>query len=465
MKSEADVAAIVAQFERRYQLASLTVRGIAVWRLLRNPVCMALQTSEFSGRSLPRGERLLAVLRSIWDLAILPSGLRYAIKTSISAMRIHGKNGYEDIYFEQLINQEPGGVRLHTLNAPGYIWRKSATPAPSVDCSAIPVFGAIMARLFPIDEGDEVYAQLSALIDSQLGLSFPSKKIQLMFSSLWWQSHAYEWLLCRLGVRTVFVAETDERALLIASRRLAIRFIELQHGVFTPDHPDALPSTLANAADVAPLLLPDTLALYGTYWVERLSNTMMGRLGRLCCVGASVIERYRLSRVLKPSARTTVPQLLVTTQGVSREALIKFLCHFLDLYVEPCLIIVKLHPAFDTSTLPYAVAMGKDRRVKIIRGSDDPNTYELMANSDLHISIASACHYDALGIGVPTLVLGLPGWTLMKDLIQSGDALFAEDPEELVTIVKEQLWRSIEPTVSEKYYRAGFAGNLLSLIA
>ena len=464
MKSEAEATAMVARFELDHQATAFTVRGIAVWRLLRLPVCMALQTSEFSNRSLPRRERLLAVLRSIIDLATLPRGFRYAVKTSISAMRIKGESGYEDIYFERLIKDLPGGVRLHTLNAAGYIWRKSATPAPSVDCTAIPVFGALMARIFPIVEGAGVYARLSDLIRTNLEVDISSSKIQLIFSSLWWQARAYDWLLRRLGVASVLVAETDERALLMASKRQGIRFIELQHGVFTPDHPDALPSKMLDFAEPDTLLLPDGLALYGHYWADRLADTAMGRLERIYCVGASVIEGYRSMRKTRSPQYNEGPCLLVTTQGFGRDGLIRFLGRFLESFDGPCTLILKLHPAFDPSTEPYLREIGKDSRVRVITGSDDPNTYELMAKSDLHMSIASACHFDALGIGVPTLVLGLPGHTLVQDIIDIGDALFAATPEDLAGIIKGLYWRPIQQTLSDKYYRQGFSENLSSLI-
>lgn len=157
--------------------------------------------------------------------------------------------------------------------------------------------------------------------------------------------------------------------------------------------------------------------------------------------------------------------MVVTTQGIDRDALIAFLSRFLALYTGPCLLTVKLHPAYDSSLELYIKMLGSDSRVQIVGGRDDPNTYELIARSDLHLSIASACHYDALGIGTPTLVIGLAGYPLVRDLLDAGDALFAGSPEDLAEIVSRRAWMPVSEAVSDKYYRHGFVQNLLPLIA
>lgn len=466
MRTEAEAAAILAGFETEHRLFALSARGVSVWRLMRFPVGFALQNLPFERVPLPRGELLAAFLRSLWGLARLPSGARYAVRTYVSALRIHGQRGYEDIYFERLLEEAPGGVRLYSLNAPGYFGRPASSRVPAVDCTAVTVLGALLARALPVREGDATFARLGALIGGELGLDeFPAERIRRMFSSFWWQSRLYAWILRRLGAKTVFAADTGERALLGACQRLGVRFIELQHGIFTPNHPDSLPYSAVQSVGEAPLLLPDTVALYGDYWMDRLAETALGKTDRLLPAGASVIEKFRemRERIFHPSA--VCPRLVVTTQGIDRDALIDFLARFLSLHRGQCELTVKLHPAYDTSMFPYAKMLEADPRVKIVGGRVDPNTYELIAGADLHLSIASACHYDALGIGTPTLVIGLAGYQLVQDLLDMGDALFARDPAELAETVSRRGWALVAESTSEKYYRHGFVQNLSPLIA
>lgn len=466
MRTEAEAGAILARFESEHRLFGMSVRGVSVWRLLRFPVGLALQNLPFERAPLPRVELLSTLFRSLRDLARLPRGVRYAVKSYVSALRIRGNGGYEDIYFERLLEEAPGGARLFSLNAAGYAGRNASSCAPSFDCTAVTILGALLARAFPVRDGDAVFARLSALVSDGLGLDdFPQGRIRRMFSSFWWQSRLYEWALCRLGARTVLAADTGERALLAACQRLGVRFIELQHGIFTPDHPDALPVSALRDAVAADLLLPDMVALYGDYWLARQANSALGKVGRLLSAGSSVIAKFRARRAaeFRPSADS--PSMVVTTQGIDRDALISFLSRFLALYEGPCQLTVKLHPAYDSSLELYIKMLGGDSRVRVVGGRDDPNTYELLARSDLHLSIASACHYDALGIGTPTLVIGLAGHQLVRDLLDAGDALFAGSPEELAEIVSRRAWSPVSEAVSGKYFRHGFVQNLLPLIA
>ncbi len=466
VRTEAEAAVILNRFESEHRLFALSVNGISLWRMLRFPVGFALQNLPFERTPPPRRELLQSFLRFLRGLVQLPAGVRYAVKSYVSAMRIRGSAGYEDIYFERLLEEVPGGIRLYSLNAAGYAGRRGASTAPSIDCTLIIILGALLARVFPVREGAASYIRLSALIADDLGLDgFPKERIRRMFSSFWWQSCLYEWVLRRLGVKTVLAADTGERALLAACQRRGICFIELQHGIFTPDHPDALPSSALGTATGAALLLPDRVALYGDYWQSRLSDSALARDGRLLSVGSSIIERFRQQRKAASRSDVECPRLLLTTQGIDRDALISFLSRFLGLLAQPCALTVKLHPAYDRSREHYIRTLGSDSRVQIVSGHDDPNTYELISRSDLHLSIASACHYDALGIGTPTLVIGLAGYQLIQGLLDAGDALFAEDPEALAEIVSRRAWAPVPDSVSDKYYRHGFVQNLLPLIA
>ncbi len=465
VRSEAEVAKLLTEFETEWRPFALAVEGYSVWRLIRFPVGLALQNLPFEANVLPRRPLLRAFIRSVCDLVRSPKMQRYAVKSYVSALRIRSVHGYEDIYFERLLEKVPGGVRLYSFNAPGYDNRQATSVAKAVDTSAVIIIGALLARLFPFHGGETTFAHLSELITNRLGVEgFSAERIRRMFSSFWWQSRLYGCLLRRLGVRTVFAADTGERALLAACQRQGGRFVELQHGVFTPDHPDAVPTAALCDAKASALMLPDVVALYGSYWKARHADTALEKTGRLLSAGASVIEDFRALRtdVFLPVAGN--PRLVLTTQGVDRDSLIRFLQQFLLQSRASFELIIKLHPAYDSSVLPYTKILGADSRVKIVAGRDDPSTYELIALADLHLSISSACHYDALGIGVPTVVIGLAGYQLVQDLVDSGDAILVREPEDLVRIVALRSWAPVSPEGSAKYYRHGFVQNMASLI-
>lgn len=465
LRTEAEVASILVAFESRHNLFALNVCEISVWRLIRFPVGFALLNLPLNPAPLPATDLLAAVLRSLYDFSRLPRGSNYAVKSYASALRLRVDAGHEDLYFQRLLERVPGGIRLHTLNATGYSDRVVAGPTLSVDCTAIQVIGSLLARILPVHRGHPTFALIASLLATELGLrEFGTKRIQRMFSSFWWQSRMYAWLLRRLKVRSVFAADTGERALLKACHDTGKRFVELQHGIFTSNHPDAIPSAALDEAKESSLLLPDAVALYGEYWKRQLAGSALGKTGRLVNAGASVIEGYRAKRRAQFAPSQECPGLIVTTQGIDRKSLCSFLSGFLGLYRKPCRLAVKLHPAFDNDKELYSKALGGDPRAVIIAGHDEPNTYELIALADVHLSIASACHYDALGIGTPTIVIGLSGYSLVQNLIDSEEALFAANPETLADIVELRSWKTVSDDSSANYYRHGFASNLLPLI-
>jgi hypothetical protein len=73
--------------------------------------------------------------------------------------------------------------------------------------------------------------------------------------------------------------------------------------------------------------------------------------------------------------------------------------------------------------------------------------------SDLHLSIYSACHFEALGIGTPTAILALPGHELVQELAARGDAILIDSPERLADLVTRRSWGTVTAQTSDRYFR------------
>jgi hypothetical protein len=457
--SEAEVAAELQMLEKDYGLFSLRVRGFSPWRILRFPVGLALQNIPFQAPSLPKPLLFKACIRSLIDIARLPRAQSYAVKSYSSALRSKSSGGYDDVYFGALSKTFQGGVRFYSVNAAGYDKRLSLWQGATADTTAIVVIGYILSLCFPLKEGDDVFEKISTVIASRLGGNFFSPtRIRRMFSAFWWQSLLYSYLLRYTGVKTVFVADTGERALLKAARENHCLFVELQHGIFSPNHPDALPINSELDSSDEGLLLPDMIGLYGDYWFNIHRHTLLGKTNRIKPVGASLIEDFRLRR--QANVHEGFLSLLVTTQGLAREELITFLREFLSACPSPFILNIKLHPIYDMNPEPYRDAFGADGRVNIISGKAQPDTYELFTTCNLHLSISSNCHYDAIGLQVPTIVLGLPNHELVLNLVLAGEALLARNGVELADIVATKSWLPVPELVADKYYRHGFYETL-----
>lgn len=462
--SEAEAATQLEQLEREHGLWSLRISGFSPWRIVRFAVGLDLQNLPFRSNSLPPSALAKACLRSLVDITFMRRNHRYAVKSFASALRAKGAGGYEDVYFESLLQNAPGGLRMHSLNAVGYEGRALSWAGPNVDITLILVMGAALARIFPIRGSKQVFGRIEQAVGSRIpGNRFPAARVRRMFSSFWWQSLLYRWFLRYAGVKAVFVADSGERAMLKAARETDCRFVELQHGIFTPNHPDALPRALGLDAEDPGLLLPDVVAAYGSNWVAAHRDRLLGWCGRVRPVGASFIEQLRLKRHRsKPSDE--VVKILVTTQGLAREELISLLRDFLASCQMPLQLDIKLHPAYDASPNRYMEVLGIDSRVTVIPGNAEPDTHSLLVGCSLHVSISSACHYDALGLRVPTIVLALPNHEVVLDLVKTGQAQLVRSAMQLAEIVGTRAWIPVPAELADGYYRSGFADNLLEWI-
>jgi hypothetical protein len=462
--SEADAAAELQRLEDEHELFSLRVRGFSPWRILRFSVSLALQNIPSKPPRLPKILIIRACFRFLIDVARLPKTQSYAVKSFASALRSKTPAGYDDVYFGSLLKVVPGGVRFYSVNAAGFDDRISAWRGPTVDTTAILVIASLLARILPVRDRDHVYERIALAINGGISSQyFSANRIRRTFSAFWWQSLLFSYLLRYTGVKTVFVADTGERAMLKAARTNNCMFVELQHGVFTQNHPDTLPNKHGLDASDRGLLLPDMIGLYGSYWVNSHKHTLLGYSGRIKSVGASFIEELREQRQTKLTNEDSM-RLLVTTQGIAREELINFLREFLHNCSVSFVLDIKLHPMYDISTEIYQEAFSKDARVNIISGAMSPDTYELLTTCNLHLSISSACHYDAIGLQVPTIVLGLPGHELVLNLVLAGEVLLARNGAELADIVANKSWLPVPEFVADKYYQFGFSETLIKWI-
>ncbi len=125
---------------------------------------------------------------------------------------------------------------------------------------------------------------------------------------------------------------------------------------------------------------------------------------------------------------------------------------------------IKLHPAYDSDRDLYRQRIGGDPRVTIEPETSLASTQDLIAGADLHLSISSACHFDALGIGTPTGVLALETHQSVQGILKERGALLIETPKELAHIVAERSFPSVPEETSDRFFRRDFERNIEKLI-
>ena len=105
--------------------------------------------------------------------------------------------------------------------------------------------------------------------------------------------------------------------------------------------------------------------------------------------------------------------------------------------------------------------MAKDARITVIGGADEPNVYDLLADADLHLSIASACHFDAASLGVPSMVVPLPGHQEVCHAVDDRSIFIAERPEDVWQLAVRARTLSVD---SERFSASDFVRNITDLL-
>jgi hypothetical protein len=381
-------------------------------------------------------------------------------------LRVFDERGWHDIYFDPVIDAIGGGAKMLYADAGGFEENaRRAFRRPVFNDTSVVALSAVLGRMFRTGGNDPAFRQLSDLIVSDLGLAeFTPERIRRKYSVLKWRVRLYRLVLKRLRPRCLLVPNSGQFALFLAANSLGIPFVEMQHGIFSENHPDSLPAD-ALGYDRYSMLLPDLLTVYGSYWMDRLKETALGRLARIRAVGAPLIDVDRMLRQRRFAADPARPVLTLTSQGLGVEQLADFVAAFLKLYSAPLLLNIRLHPGYEAGASHYNARFPGDDRVVLWPGNSKPDTFEMIAMSDLHLSVSSACHFEALGIGTPTAILALPGHEQVKDLAERGDAILVDSPKALADLVTNRAWGVVSSDTSDRYFRRDCIGNMRALLA
>jgi hypothetical protein len=394
-----------------------------------------------------------------WSRYVRLPRARILVKSFVSGLAEIQEDGrYRDVFFDDVLDVVGSHVKLEIRNAAPRAGGWQAAHLPPRAATVGTDFGAhVLSKLKPSREASDLAGFFGDAITSELGVNeFGRDRVARRLDSFRWGKRLYGRVLDRVRPRFALVADTGEYELFAAAKERGVRCLELQHGIFTPDHPDALGVTAA--AHRRQMIVPDALLLFGSYWEDELRAG--GFYGdELRVTGNPRIDRFRARRgaVARPNDRTC--RILVTSGGLANEELARFVAETASLARAEgfdCHFDVKLHPIYDAfSEDTYAAALSGAADARILRGEQQPSTFELLSEADAHVSISSTCHYEALGIGVPTIVLPLTGYETVLPLIEAGHAALAATPGELLRLLRDAKGRQVPEEVSGRYYRPG----------
>ena len=81
------------------------------------------------------------------------------------------------------------------------------------------------------------------------------------------------------------------------------------------------------------------------------------------------------------------------------------------------------------------------------------------------MSIASTCHYEALALGTPTVILPFVDLEAMLPLINLGYGIICEKPVDLFNMITNHEYQPVNDQISERFFRPNAIENILDFVS
>src|SRR5262245_32950379 len=226
----------------------------------------------------------------------------------------------------------------------------------------------------------------------------------------------------------------NQHGLVAAAKQNGIPVVEFQHGNIHPDHPGYI--WFATAQEVrARLAIPDRIATFGSYWSDVLLQEGFWSRDEVPAVGSVRIDRVR-SAPRRHEGSTL--RILFTSQFATRSRTIPLLVEFIGLAGQGHLdytLAIKVHRGERNLMHEYEALCALSPRVSVVSPYAD-DTLAMIAAADVHVSAWSTCHYEAVALGTPTIVLVFPGPDRVEGLKEFSLVTRAESAAQLLQQVR-----------------------------
>jgi hypothetical protein len=450
------VARRVREIEVKHDLLRYEVGGWCAWVVLRFAVSLALSKEAIaSAEAMGVRERLVNAGRDLAGLLTVRRA-RYVVNTYVSGLLEQEDGSYKDIWVDDFLHSLPRSsfVKIDTLNRPTFRERRRAAWVKSdLTTTVFELAAGALSRLGGPRHVRLAARQISERVEAELEPGvLGARRALLRLRRFHWLKVLYRWLLARIRPAYLIIEDPSEHALIAAAKECGVTVVELQHG-FVDGRYHMSYAWTPDARRYRPRMpIADRLLLYGEHWRRELEGGGFWS-GALRVVGSVRMDQYRRRRAGRAADGRTI---VWTTQGLDVEATVAFMQGLLaELEAERDVRLwVKLHPAAETDKRPYA-GLATDPRVRVWLGTEEPSTYALLSRAALHVSISSTCHYEALGLGVPTVIVPFTSHELALPLYAAGHASLARTPRELADVLRGLGAHAVPPEVGAYYFSEG----------
>ena len=462
--TEQEASLQLDRIEKDHQLYRYSVDGWSVWYALRSLVFRSLQDLPLSNPN-PflewRWKDKLSVSFQEIPTILKPPECETAVFSPSSFRSEKVGDCYKDVFFDDILPELEPFYKIEILNNKSFYEknsRRALIPSNQTNATFNLLVG-LFSRLFQTSEIRQFAAFFSKFIQREIELNFSENYLAKLISQTYWHKKVYAGFFRRLQPKRILIHNPGQISIIAAAQAQGIPCIEFQHGTFSRYHPFSLTQSAVPYREVIPT--PHKILVFGEYWKQEVAaNGYFTSEPRP--VGSMRIDEFRKKKINQQRSDPHVTRLLFTSQGIDLDRVIPYLQEVLAISGSlPITLDIKLHPLYDKSKKPFEEAFGEDQRVRIISGAEAPSTMDLMIQSDFNLSIYSTCHYDALGLGLPTIILPFTGHEVVLHLYHSGHACFVHSPREILDIITNPDNKSVPPAVSEFYFTPNAFRNII----
>jgi len=247
------------------------------------------------------------------------------------------------------------------------------------------------------------------------------------------QKCVFESLLKELNPKMLLVeCSYGKEGAVAASKSLNVPVWELQHGVFYDGH-------MAYTYDQKPaglykhqLPLPDKILTYGKYFSGILIERGFWDASDVPEIGFPRLEYFKQEYSQKREDPVDNLIVLISSQWIIADELVSFLKDVVPALSEGIRIQVKPHPLeLDSDTSRYR-ALGN--KIEIIH--KDVSFYNALSECHVHCSVFSTTLFESIGMGVPTIIINLPGAEHVYSIVENGCGKIAGSPLEFMEMLQ-----------------------------
>lgn len=461
-----EVWEIISRIEEHQDLLKYEVDGWCIWPKLRFSVFRSVQNRPDDSSSFRLGKVFLLItfICDLFNFSIC--GKKYFFWTQSTRRMEKVGELYKDIFVDDIILALGNSYKCETINNVK-AWEKQKKALVKSQLTTT-LFDFIIYKLsssgYPkrfMKTANKIHNDIKSCIQE---FTISEQKIKSSLLEFYWGKKLHKIFFRIIKPKYVFMV-TYRSYMVAAAKELGITTIELQHGFMDKYH-QAYSWTPYAVRYKSKMPLPDNMFMFGDYWVDEMKKTGFWT-DELVSVGSLRMDQYR-SGIRRCANRPL--KLLLSTMGFDTDRLIDFMREFLFIVKDNLEISlsIKLHPVYDTSYDKWVSNFKEFDNVHIYPVDSEYSTFELLVDTDVNLSIWSTTHFEAVGLGKPTIVLPLRGWENMQSLINDNFFLFVNTPSELFDTVsdfKNKECNTKGKGIGNYFYKENAIDNILKFVS